>query len=228
VTTKGLHVDHRGEGPPVVFSHGFASSSATWAAQMDALAADLRLVAWDLRGHGRSAAPEGLYRREDALADLAAVVGLAAGAAGRPVLLVGHSLGGYLSLLHTIERPDTVAGLVLISTGPGFRNAERRESYNRLMEKAAARHGLPSPVTEVALQKDSLVMDRLDAVGCPTLVLIGADDHEMYRAGSRYLAERLPRAELVDVSGAGHDVHVDRPEAFTEFVRTYARPSTNT
>ena len=38
-------------------------------------------------------------------------------------MLVGHSLGGYLSLAHTLDHPDDVAALVLIATGPGFRRA---------------------------------------------------------------------------------------------------------
>jgi pimeloyl-ACP methyl ester carboxylesterase len=219
VTLDGIHVDCRGDGPPaVVFSHGFASSSETWAAQVEALSADHRVVRWDLRGHGHSPAPPGDYSREDGLADLAGVVDLATEGTG-PAVLVGHSLGGYLSLFHTLTHPKTVAALVLISTGPGFKNDEKRQSYNRLMERVAARNDVPLSVAEVVRQKDGFVMEHLAEISCPTLVVTGADDHEMYRAGSAYIATRIPGASMVEIAGAGHDPHVDRAEEVTAAIR---------
>lgn len=56
-----LHIERRGDGPPVVFTHGFATSGETWAAQVEALAATHTVVTWDLRGHGRSGPPAGDY-----------------------------------------------------------------------------------------------------------------------------------------------------------------------
>ena len=92
-----------GPGPAVVFTHGFGRTGDTWAPQVEALAGDHHVVTWDMRGHGRSEAPPGLYTREDALADLGAVVDAAMaegggpGAAGRAlarrVLLAGLHAG---------------------------------------------------------------------------------------------------------------------------------------
>src|SRR6185295_14251112 len=98
----GLHIEARGSGPAVVFTHGFGRTGDTWAPLVDALASDHHLVTWDMRGHGRSPAPEGLYTREDALADLGAVIDAAMAESGEPALLVGHSLGGYFSLAYTL------------------------------------------------------------------------------------------------------------------------------
>ena len=39
-----------------------------------------------------------------------------------PAVLVGHSLGGYLSLAHAATRPGVARGIVVLNTGPGFRN----------------------------------------------------------------------------------------------------------
>src|SRR3546814_5565266 len=49
-----------------------------------------------------------------------------------PAVLVGHSLGGYLSLCRTVLEPTGVAGLVLIATGPGFRDARSEEHTSEL------------------------------------------------------------------------------------------------
>jgi pimeloyl-ACP methyl ester carboxylesterase len=216
VRRVNLHVTRRGHGPPVVLTHGFATSSDVWAGQTEALADTHTVVDWDLRGHGRSAPPRGRYTREVALADLASVVALA----GAPALLAGHSVGGYLSLAHALAHPETVAGLAILSAGPGFRNAPRREAYNRSVEKVAVRSGFPLEVAEVAMQHDSVVIDGLAAITCPVLIIVGGDDLPVYLAGSRYLADNLPDARLLEVPGAGHDVHLDRPgevcDALTE------------
>lgn len=204
-----LHVRRRGSGPPIVLTHGFATSQDVWDEQVEELAARHTVLTWDLRGHGRSTPHPGPYTREAALADLAAVVE----SAGTPALLVGHSVGGYLSLAHALAHPGTVAGLAVIAAGPGFRDPGRRAAYNRSVATVAERCGFPRDVAEVAVQHDSLVIDGLGAVTCPTAVIVGAEDLPVYVAGSRYLAQHLADAWLVEVPGAGHDVHRERPDA---------------
>jgi pimeloyl-ACP methyl ester carboxylesterase len=221
MTTAGLHVDTAGAGPAVVFTHGFGRTGDTWAAQAEALAGDHHVVTWDLRGHGRSETPDGDYTREGALADLAAIVDAAVAETGGPALLVGHSLGGYLSLAYTLGRPETVRGLALLSTGPGFRSPDSRERYNRSMVKVTAASGLPERVGRVAFQEDSMVIDRLDEISCPTVLICGADDRPVYVTGVRYLAERLANATLVEIEGAAHEPHLDRPDEVTAALRAH-------
>jgi pimeloyl-ACP methyl ester carboxylesterase len=211
MSTAGLHIEARGTGPAVVFTHGFGRTGDSWIPQMDALAGDHHVVTWDMRGHGRSEAPAGLYTREDALADLGAVVDAAMAAGGGPALLVGHSLGGYFSLAYTLGRPETVRGLALLSTGPGFRNPDSMRKYNRGIATLAAAAGLADNVANVALHHDSMVIDRLAEITCPTVVICGADDRPVYVNGVRYLADRLPSATLVEIEGAAHEPHVDKP-----------------
>ena len=213
-----LHVTRRGSGPPVVLTHGFATSQDVGEAQVEELAGRHTVVTWDLRGHGRSAPYPGPYTRGAALADLAAVVETT----GEPALLVGHSVGGYLSLAHTLAHPETVAALAVVAAGPGFRDPGRRAAYNRSVETVAERCGFPRDVAEVAVQYDSLVIDGLGAVACPTAVVVGAGDLPVYVAGSRYLAAHLPNARLVEVPGAGHDVHRDHPAAVATVIAELA------
>jgi pimeloyl-ACP methyl ester carboxylesterase len=211
MSTAGLHIEARGEGPAVVFTHGFGRTGDAWRALADALAADHHVITWDMRGHGRSPAPAGLYTRADALADLGAVVDAAMAESGGPALLVGHSLGGYFSLAYTLGRPETVRGLALLSTGPGFRNPDSMAKYNRGVATMAAAAGLADNVAGVAVHTDSMVIDRLAEITCPTVMICGAEDRPVYVAGCRYLAERLPDARLVEIPGAGHEPHVEQP-----------------
>jgi len=80
----------QGDGPPVVLVHGITESHQTWAPVTERLAASHRVLAMDLRGHGRSATAD-TYDLASMAGDVAAVI--EAAGAGRPHL-VGHSLGG--------------------------------------------------------------------------------------------------------------------------------------
>src|SRR5260221_2363969 len=107
-----------GAGPPVVLVHGLACGWRMWRSQIRALRPHYHVVAYDQRGHGRSAAPDdpAAYSQiilADDLAGLIRRLGLA------PARIVGLSLGGGVALELTIRHPGLVAALVLADTGSG-------------------------------------------------------------------------------------------------------------
>jgi pimeloyl-ACP methyl ester carboxylesterase len=161
------------------------------------------------------------YTRDRALADLDDVLAeLAADAsdgASAPAVLVGHSLGGYLALAHAATRPGAVRGIVVLNTGPGFRDPEKREGWNERSRRNAHRFGVPEQVTTLNLQEDSVVMDRLAEMATPTLVLAGGDDRPEYTGSGQYLERKMPDARLAVVDGGGHSMHEDShaPEVAT-------------
>jgi pimeloyl-ACP methyl ester carboxylesterase len=89
------------------------------------------------------------------------------------------------------------------------------------MVKVTAASGLPERVGRVALQTDSMVIDRLDEITCPAVLICGADDRPVYVAGGRYLAERLATARLVEIEGAAHEPHLDRPDEVIAVLRAH-------
>lgn len=115
-----IHAVERGQGPPIVLVHGVTLGVATWAPQLRRLADGHRVIALGQRGHGRSLAGEGGYSLERLADDLLEVLD-ALEVAG--AVLVGHSMGGMVSLLAAVRRPDDlrrhVAGLVLLATSAG-------------------------------------------------------------------------------------------------------------
>jgi pimeloyl-ACP methyl ester carboxylesterase len=108
------YVSH-GEGPVVILIHGLAASLQDWAAFIPSLVSKgYRAIALDLLGHGESAKPEDArhYHIETLYAVLRDwIEGLNLSG---PPLLVGHSLGGYLSLAYARRHPEKVRGMALI------------------------------------------------------------------------------------------------------------------
>ena len=53
-----IYYEAQGSGPAVLLSHGYGATSQMWAGQLPALATEWRVIAWDMRGHGRTDSPE--------------------------------------------------------------------------------------------------------------------------------------------------------------------------
>jgi pimeloyl-ACP methyl ester carboxylesterase len=233
-----------GENPglPVLLSHGFTASTRMWQPNIAALSAGRPVITWDVRGHGRSGAPDdpAQYSQEASLADMAGVLD-ACGV--ERVVAAGLSLGGYLSLAFYQAWPDRVAALVLCDTGPGYRNDQARQAWNdRALAQAdrLQRDGLAalgnSPETRVAghrsavglahaargilTQRDDAVIGSLPTIKVPTLVLVGARDQPFLGAAD-YMAAKIPGATRAVIPDAGHASNIDQPELFNEQVLAF-------
>lgn len=203
-----LHVVREGEmGVPIVCIHGMGTSAASWADLMTRLRDHHRVYAIDLLGHGNSPVPDDpdLYTRDQALEHIDELLATL----DEPAVLVGHSLGGYLALAHAATRPGLARAIVVINTGPGFRDAEKREAWNERSRRNAHRFGVPEVATNLNLQHDSVVMDRLAEIDAPTLVLAGGDDRPEYRSSGEYMARKMPHCRVAVVEGGGHSMHED-------------------
>ena len=114
-----MHVveDGKPDAPGLLLIHGSAGSTAWWDPVVPALAGACRVIRVDLLGHGRSSSPAGGYdiptqaRRVGAALDRLG--------AGR-VTVIGHSMGGMVATALAGQRPDAVAALALIDTGPSL------------------------------------------------------------------------------------------------------------
>jgi pimeloyl-ACP methyl ester carboxylesterase len=117
VDTNGitLHVTEHGEGPAVLFCHGFPDTSYTWRRQMEAVAiAGYRAIAPDMRGYGRSSAPEdaALYTPLHTAGDL---VGLLDALDVSSAVIVGHDWGATHAWNAALMRPDRFKAVLCIS-----------------------------------------------------------------------------------------------------------------
>jgi 3-oxoadipate enol-lactonase len=181
VTVHGvsLAVDVRGEGPAVLFIHGYPLDRTIWAHQLETLEG-FRRIAPDLRGMGQSDAPDlgyGISIYADDLAALLDNFGV------DQVVLCGHSLGGYIGFEFLRRWRRRVRGLVLIDTRAEPDSAEVRRSRDGFAalakEKGAAAIAeamLPKLLAPDTLTAAPEVADRVRAVitALPVAGIVGA------------------------------------------------------
>ncbi len=205
MTTRPLlPFDDRGDGPPMLFVHGFLNDASVWSGVMDELQTSFRCVAVDLSGHGRSVGNgPGTYGRDLVLDDLRRVMDHCE---IDQAVLVGHSLGGYLSLALAIEDPARVCGLGLVGAGPGFRNPDSREQWNDSVRSLVADRDLPNGMEVISMHVDSMVMDRMGEIEVPVAVILGERD-KRFMASADVFEKYLNVTSRTIVPDAGHMVH---------------------
>jgi len=123
----------------VVLSCGLCTTAENWRPQVAPFAAaGVRLVLWDYRGHGRSDAPHdpAAYSMEHVVDDLGRLLDETAG--GRPAVLAGLSFGGLASLHFAARHLERVRALVLVASGPGFKNPDAAARWMARSEKTAS------------------------------------------------------------------------------------------
>ncbi|MCA1479502.1 alpha/beta fold hydrolase [Bradyrhizobium sp. NBAIM08] len=240
-----IYYEVHGNGPPLLLTHGYSSTSAMWHGQIDALAKDHTLILWDMRGHGQSDYPDdaSAYSEDLTVGDMAAILD-AVGT--KRAIIGGLSLGGYMSLAFYRAHPERARALLIIDTGPGFRKDDAREAWNaralatadRLdregldvlkaatRERATASHrnarGLALAARGMLTQRDARVMELLPEIKVPSLIVVGADDTP-FLAASDYMAAKIPGAQKAVIPAAGHAVNIDQPKAFVDAVAPFLK-----
>jgi len=235
-----IYYEVHGDGPPLILTHGYSSTSAMWQGQVAALSRQHKLVLWDMRGHGQSDYPEDPAAYSEALTvgDIAALLDEVG---AKTAIVGGLSLGGYMSLAFYRAHPERVAALLIIDTGPGFKKDDAREAWNRRAfdtaerfereglavlqsasrERSTVSHrdatGLARAARGMLTQRDARVIELLPDIKVPSLIVVGADDTP-FLAASDYMAAKIPGAKKVVIPAAGHAVNIDQPRAFIDTV----------
>jgi pimeloyl-ACP methyl ester carboxylesterase len=242
-----IYYQEHGAGFPVVLTHGLGDCAELWSPLAEALADRYRVVAWDMRGHYRSEAPEDptRYTQDLVVEDLRALcdhLGIELAVHG------GHSLGGYTALRFYEKYPERVAALVLHGTGPGYRKPEASQAWTDQLAKLAdwqertfdraerrpakeLRVGAPA-LGQVAqhLVRGLAGVERgvmahphfidATAVRVPAILIVGEND-ATFRASADYFAAKLADARKVVVEGAGHIAMHERPGIVNTAVRAF-------
>ncbi|WP_031469811.1 alpha/beta fold hydrolase [Sciscionella sediminilitoris] len=225
---------------PLVFVHGIRLSGACWRQQQRLLPGH-RVLAPDLPGHGaRRDQPFTLDTAVQAVSE-------AIDAAGGPVALVGHSLGGLVSIATAARYPDRVAALVgagctLVPT-KGLRRPfllahriltalpDQGDRFSARVLRRSLPAEVAGPVIEAGIATQ-VIPEAMVALGTPdplgdlarypgrVLFINGRSDH--FRLQERRFRAACARGELRTVPGAGHYLPLTHGETFARFVGDYA------
>jgi len=138
IEIEGIKVSYsvRGRGLPIVLLHGYLEAGEVWEPLSERLEGEFRMIAPDLPGHGDS----GIRGEVHTMEFLAAAVKEVIKDAGeKKVMMVGHSLGGYVTLAFVEMFPELLSGYVLFHSHPHADTPEAIERRNR--EIAVVRAG---------------------------------------------------------------------------------------
>jgi len=204
-----------------------------------------RIITVDLPGHGKSSP----LSREIEIRSYSEIVAefVSKTCRDKPIL-VGHSMGGAISLLNAIEHPTSLRGIVLVCTGaklgvlPSIREGLRSRFEETVKAVVGPRqfssktnletirfvtneilkcnNGIAAGDYEACNSFD--VRQKLQTISIPVLIIAGEEDKMTPLIWSSYLKENIPKAKLVVIRDSSHLPMLERPGEFNRHILEFA------
>ncbi len=239
INPVALSYEEHGEGTAVILLHGFPFDRTIWEPVVPLLHDHARLILPDLRGFGSSPVTDDVYSMRLQAED---VLHLMDDLKIEKAVLVGHSMGGYISLAFAHTYPQRLLGLGLVATHAAADNPERRQSRNKTAESVrhkgarvvassmvktlTPKQELVEPITKLILNAQPAgivgalkgMAERPDLTGelrritVPALALYGTSDQLLNKAPVEMMVQMLPKGWLVEVPNAGHMLMMEEPK----------------
>ena len=228
-----------GKGKTVVLLHGSGSQAGDWNGVVPALLKRRHLLVLDLPGHGESGPAEGALPVGDLADSLGAL--LEARSPGKPAVLIGNSLGGWVSLLYALRHPERVERVIGVSSSGIFAvlkvpvTPKDREEARRLVAAIRGPH-LPVPSDEeldelvrrvasgpaprlfAGLRAEDFLDTQAGKIQVPVDLVWGEEDGVLPIDYGRRLASLLPKARLHPLPRCGHMPQVHCPRSLASLL----------
>ena len=241
-TQSNIYYASKGNGRTLLFVHGSGADHTIWGHQLQGLSKDFRVVTIDLNGHAKSP-----YREGDGLETYSSDILDVIADIGERVMLLGHSLGGALTLNVAIFHPEVLLGIGLIGTGAKLRvHPDLLSAIENDFERATDmildwEFSTKPPDNVLKLARDQIlsngqrtlsrdfntcnqfdVIDQLENIELPTLVLCGKEDKLTPVKYSEFLRDNIGTTQLEIINGAGHNVMLEQPDVLNDAIRKFA------
>jgi long-chain acyl-CoA synthetase len=212
----------------IVFLHGYGGQARQWDYQLHEFSSANRVIALDLRGHGRSDKPDKGYTMDQIRQDLETA--LAELEVAEKFVLVGHSFGGAVATEYALAHPNRVEQLILIATAGEF----KLNFLYRLLLRLPLRF-LRSlrPFVRGWLSAPPHVMyyyyhhniarwngwELFSRLKVPVLVIRGHLDVVFEKPLFEKVSRAIPQSDEVDVGASGHLVMLERRDAVNRAIQ---------
>jgi pimeloyl-ACP methyl ester carboxylesterase len=229
-------VQTAGDGDPVVLLHGGFTNGDGLFEVFGGFATSHTLVAFDRRGHGRTADTDAPFHYRDMAGE---TIGVIEHIERGPADLIGFSDGGVIALIVALERPDLVRSLVLLGAnyhydgviadpfddlGPDSELVTWLQPAYAERSPDGADHFMAVIAKEVEMftREPEMTPDDLARITVPALVLVG-DDDAVVPAHTWSLYESLPAGQLAVIPGASHLVPYEKSDLVVQLVADFLR-----
>jgi long-chain acyl-CoA synthetase len=226
----------------LVCVHGFGGRAAQWTQQIPFFADEYRIIAPDLRGHGRSERPAGAYTMEVLLRDLDDVLHatrvLSTDERVKPFVVLAHSFGGAIAATYAARHAERIEKLVLIGTASEFKLSMplwfafhlpisiTQPLMTRFFPAVYAPARVLKPMYEQALSRWN--GESLKQIRVPTLVIRGHRDFVFPQAAYGAVAQLVPNAQEVIIPVSAHLVQLERGDAVNRAIQRFLGPTATT
>ncbi|NOK60979.1 MAG: alpha/beta fold hydrolase [Chloroflexi bacterium AL-W] len=246
ITTLGslFYTKHGDQGPTVICIHGAGGSHLHWGYQLRNLATTAQVIALDLPGHGRSDPPGHMSVDNYSKAVIAFMDALEC----ERVILLGHSMGGAISMWTALAAPERVAALGLIGTGGRLRVLPQildgladehqiaatiqfivEHAYVTTTPESIIQQGIESyAACDPAIFRGDFIacnnfdiLTKLPAIHQASAIIIGAEDQLTPPKYGDTLRTQMPNATLSLIPDAGHMVMIEQYEAVNSALQTF-------
>jgi len=239
------HYSEKGESrrPPVILIHGAGGTHLSWPPDIRRLPG-FQVFALDLPGHGKSGGRgyQSIGDYAQAIIEWLEVIGIYSAS------FIGHSMGSAIALTITLNYPEHVKGVGVISGGAQLRvNPELLErlcnptTIRTTIERIASlSFGAKTPKKLIdqtinrmdetrpsVLYGDFLACNSFDVIGqiaqinLPTLIICGSEDRMTPIRYAQYLASNIPKADIRTVMDSGHMVMLEQPQVVAKFLSDF-------
>jgi len=227
MTIKGLKINYKtlGEGRPLLILHGWGSSSEKWQKIGELLAQKgVKVIIPDLPGFGKSEEPQKAWNLDqycDFVEEFIKILNL------DKFYLLGHSFGGSLAVKFSLQHPEKVAKLFLVSAA-----CIRKKSLKNKLFKFISRFFKIKPLflrkffyrksdylSVKSVMKETYLKvieedlsDVLEKVKVPTMIIWGAKDKITPIKQAKLIKTKIRNSELKIIPNIGHSPHLEAPE----------------
>jgi pimeloyl-ACP methyl ester carboxylesterase len=213
--------EEKGNGPAIVFIHGFPMDHRIWLDQLDGLSSTYRVIAVDLKGFGNSRSTQA-FTIDSMADDLAQFIGAVNAA---PCVLVGLSMGGYISFSLAARHPEVLRALIIVSSKAEADTPQAREGRQKMAELAqkaganpVAEQMLPRVLSEQTMASRNDLVEKMRQImeACPANSIANASFAMRDRADRTPDLPGLQMPVLIMLGEKDHLIPLDAGQKMAE------------